>query len=44
MKTLATDISIEQDAQLKQIDSINQSVERATSRVKAVDYRVKKST
>lgn len=44
MKSLALNISVEQDAQLKQIDSLSQSVDRANSRIKSTDWRVKNAT
>lgn len=44
MKTLAENISIEQDAQIKQIDDLTVSVDKANTRIKATDWKVKKLT
>ncbi|XP_057292512.1 uncharacterized protein LOC130621215 [Hydractinia symbiolongicarpus] len=44
IKTLAENISIEQDAQIKQIDELTVSVDKANTRIKATDWKVKKLT
>lgn len=40
MKHMATDINLEQDAQLKQIDKLTDSVDRAKTRLTTTSRRV----
>ncbi|XP_066936901.1 synaptosomal-associated protein 47-like [Clytia hemisphaerica] len=40
MKFLASDINVEQDAQLKQLDDLTEGVDRATSRFNATNRRI----
>ena len=40
MKLLASDINVEQDAQLKQLDDLTEGVDRATARINATNRRV----
>ena len=40
MKLLASDINVEQDAQLKQLDDLTEGVDRATARINATNRRI----
>lgn len=40
MKHMATDINLEQDAQLKQIDKLTESVDRAKTRLNTTSRRI----
>jgi len=44
MKLLASDINVEQDAQLKQIDHLTESVDRANSRLRTTTRRIDDAT
>jgi len=42
LKQIATDIGVEQDAQIDQLDSLNHSIDRAESRIISTNVRIKK--
>lgn len=44
IKAMALDVGIEQDAQIEQLDTLNQSVDRANARIQSADWKVKKLT
>lgn len=44
IKSMAVNISVEQDAQIKQIERLNETVDRANDRIRSADFKVKKIT